>query len=83
MLPPSLAPACILSSHAYQPTTHPPQGFDDCTAVAATFKLLDSFEGLLDRDAIARDLERKHLDLVRHAVLSWWRRGRGWARRCV
>jgi dynein heavy chain len=30
-----------------------------------TFKLLDSFEGLLDREVIASDLERKSLDLVR------------------
>ena len=40
------------------------QAFDDCTTVPSTFKLLESFEGLLDRDAISRDLERKHLDLV-------------------
>jgi dynein heavy chain, axonemal len=30
-----------------------------------TFKLLDSFEGLLDREVIAADLEKKNLDLVR------------------
>lgn len=41
------------------------QAFDDCTTVASIFKLLDSFEGLLDRGVIAADLERKHLDLVR------------------
>ena len=41
------------------------QAFDDCTTVASIFKLLDSFEGLLDRGVIATDLERKHLDLVR------------------
>jgi len=40
------------------------QAFDDCTTVASIFKLLDSFEGLLDRGVIAADLERKHLDLV-------------------
>ncbi len=26
------------------------QAFDDCTTLAATFKLLDSFEGLLERE---------------------------------
>lgn len=41
------------------------QAFDDCTTVAATFKLLESFEGMLDRDAISRDLELKHVELVR------------------
>lgn len=41
------------------------QAFDDCTTIASIFKLLDSFEGLLDRGVIATDLERKHLDLVR------------------
>lgn len=41
------------------------QAFDDCTTVAATFKLLESFEGLLDRDAISADLERKHAELLR------------------
>lgn len=41
------------------------QAFDDCTTIASIFKLLDSFEGLLDRGVIAADLERKHLDLVR------------------
>ena len=40
------------------------QAFDDCTTVASIFKLLDSFEGLLDRGVIAADLDRKHLDLV-------------------
>lgn len=42
------------------------QAFDDCTTIASIFKLLDSFEGLLDRGVIAADLERKHLDLVRN-----------------
>lgn len=42
------------------------QAFDDCTTIASIFKLLDSFEGLLDRGVIATDLERKHLDLVRN-----------------
>ncbi|KAK9808985.1 hypothetical protein WJX72_007373 [[Myrmecia] bisecta] len=41
------------------------QAFDDCTTVSSIFKLLDSFEGLLEREIIAADLERKHLDLVR------------------
>lgn len=41
-----------------------PQAFDDCTTLAATFKLLDSFEGLLERDAIAAELAKKHLTMV-------------------
>ena len=41
------------------------QAFDDCTTVSSIFKLLDSFEGLLDREVIAADLERKYLELVR------------------
>ena len=33
------------------------QAFDDCTTLGMTFKLLDSFEGLLDREVIAADLK--------------------------
>lgn len=33
--------------------------------MAATFKLLEGFEGLLGRDVIAADLERKHMQLMR------------------
>jgi dynein heavy chain, axonemal len=40
------------------------QAFDDCTTIASTFKLLDSFEGLLDREVIAVHLEKKHIDLL-------------------
>ena len=29
-----------------------------------TFKLLDSFEGLLDREVIASDLEKKNTELL-------------------
>jgi len=32
--------------------------------MSITFKLLDSFEGLLDREVIAADLEKKHADLL-------------------
>eukprot|EP00232_Nephroselmis_pyriformis_P019075 CAMPEP_0182900652 /NCGR_PEP_ID=MMETSP0034_2-20130328/28990_1 /TAXON_ID=156128 /ORGANISM="Nephroselmis pyriformis, Strain CCMP717" /LENGTH=4527 /DNA_ID=CAMNT_0025034901 /DNA_START=131 /DNA_END=13711 /DNA_ORIENTATION=+ len=42
------------------------QAFDDCSTVGTTFKLLDSFEGLLDREIIAADLEKKHIDLMRN-----------------
>lgn len=38
--------------------------FDDCATMAATFKLLDSFEGLLDRDRLAAALEAKHAELL-------------------
>ena len=41
------------------------QAFDDCTTAASIFKLLEGFEGLLDRGAIAVDLERKALGLLR------------------
>ncbi len=40
------------------------QAFDDCTTISMTFKLLDSFEGLLDREVIAANLEKKHADLL-------------------
>ena len=37
----------------------PQQAFDDCTTLSSTFKLLDSFEGLLEREAIAAELAKK------------------------
>jgi hypothetical protein len=40
------------------------QAFDDCTTLAATFKLLESFVGLLERDTIAAELAKKHLTMV-------------------
>ena len=42
-----------------------PQGFDDCATVFASFKLIESFEGLLEREFIQADLERKHLELLK------------------
>ena len=41
------------------------QGFDDCATVFAAFKLIESFEGLLEREFIQADLERKHIDLLK------------------
>mmetsp|Transcript_25005 Transcript_25005/g.85566 ORF Transcript_25005/g.85566 Transcript_25005/m.85566 type:complete len:4525 (+) Transcript_25005:136-13710(+) len=41
------------------------QAFDDCTTVGTRFKLLDSFEGLLEREIIQADLEKKHVELIR------------------
>ncbi|RPH15646.1 MAG: hypothetical protein CBC49_005055 [Alphaproteobacteria bacterium TMED89] len=41
------------------------QGFDDCATVFASFKLIESFEGLLEREFIQADLERKHLELLK------------------
>ena len=41
------------------------QGFDDCATVFAAFKLIESFEGLLEREFIQADLERKHLELIK------------------
>lgn len=41
------------------------QGFEDCATVFAAFKLIESFEGLLEREFIQADLERKHLELIK------------------
>jgi dynein heavy chain len=38
--------------------------FDDCSTVYGRFKLLDSFEGLLDRPIIQDELEKKYVSLV-------------------
>ena len=38
--------------------------FDDCATVYGRFKLLDSFEGLLDRPIIQDELEKKYVGLV-------------------
>jgi dynein heavy chain len=38
--------------------------FDDCTTVYGRFKLLDSFEGLLERPIIQDELEKKYVNLV-------------------
>ena len=40
------------------------QGFDDCATVFAAFKLIESFEGLPERDYIQAELERKQIDLI-------------------
>ena len=40
------------------------QGFDDSTTVYGCFKVLDSFDVMLQREVIQQDLERKHVDLV-------------------
>ena len=40
------------------------QSMDDSTTVMTSFKLLDSFENLLDRSVIAADLENKQPDLL-------------------
>ena len=41
------------------------QGFEDCATVAMAFKLFEAFEGLLDREIIMTDLEKKQVELVR------------------
>ena len=41
------------------------QGFEDCATVAMAFKLFDSFEGLLEREIIMTDLEKKQVELMR------------------
>jgi len=38
--------------------------FDDCPTVYGRFKLLDSFEGLLERPIIQDELEKKYVSLV-------------------
>jgi dynein heavy chain len=40
------------------------QSFDDCDTLIGKFKLLDSFEGLLNRPIIQDDIERKHVTLL-------------------
>jgi dynein heavy chain len=40
------------------------QSFDDCDTIIGKFKLLDSFEGLLNRPIIQDELERKHVTLL-------------------
>ena len=40
------------------------QGFDDCDTIYGRFKLLDSFEGLLNRPIISDELEKKHITLL-------------------
>jgi dynein heavy chain len=40
------------------------QGFDDSPTIQGRFKLLDSFETLLDRPIISDELERKHSHLI-------------------
>jgi len=40
------------------------QGFDDCDTIVGKFKLLDSFEGLLNRPIIQDELEKKHITLL-------------------
>lgn len=42
------------------------QGFDDCSTIYGRFKLLDSFEGLLNRPIIQDELEKKHVSLVQN-----------------
>ena len=40
------------------------QGVQDCTTVSATFKLLEGFEGILERPLIAAELHVSHLRLL-------------------
>jgi len=40
------------------------QAFDDCDTIIGKFKLLDSFEGLLNRPNIQDELEKKHITLL-------------------
>jgi dynein heavy chain len=40
------------------------QSFDDCDTIIGKFKLLDSFEGLLNRQIIQDEVEKKHVTLL-------------------
>jgi len=40
------------------------QGFDDNDTINGKFKLLDNFEGLLNRPIIQDELEKKHIVLL-------------------
>ena len=40
------------------------QSFDDCDPIIGKFKMLDSFEGLLNRPIIQDELERKQITLL-------------------
>lgn len=40
------------------------QSFDDCDTIIGKFKMLDSFEGLLNRPIIMDELERKQITLL-------------------
>jgi dynein heavy chain len=40
------------------------QAFDDSVTVLLRFKLLDAFEGILERDVVQTDLEKKNSDLL-------------------
>jgi dynein heavy chain len=40
------------------------QSFDDCDTIIGKFKMLDSFEGLLNRPIIQDELERKQITLL-------------------
>ena len=46
------------------------QGVDDCATMAAVFKLLDSFEGVLERPAISAQLESKLVSLLQEFNLD-------------
>ena len=46
------------------------QAFDDCTTLSSTFKLLDSFEGLLEREAIAAELAKKQVGSMLHSTAT-------------
>lgn len=40
------------------------QSFDDCDTLVGKFKLLESFEGLLTREIILDELEKKQITLL-------------------
>jgi dynein heavy chain len=46
------------------------QGFDDCASLHSCFRLLDSFSGLLSRDVIQKDFEKKYYTLLEFMGIS-------------
>lgn len=40
------------------------QGCQDCTTLTACFKMLEGFEGVLERPVIGRELHANHLQLL-------------------
>ena len=39
-------------------------GYEDCATLTSSFKLIDAFEGLLERDSLQSDLSRKQAELM-------------------
>lgn len=40
------------------------KGIEDCSTLTSTFKLIESFSNMLEREALQQDLDKKHSDIV-------------------